>query len=183
VGCTAQWSRACNKFDFHTYALGVREDFLRNSPESRIDHTLAKELALYVVLYSPIQMVVDSPEEYAKRPEAFQFIKDVPTDWDETTALDGEVGEFAVIARKDRNSEDWYVGAVTDTNSRTLQLSDLSFLGGGSYEAQIYADAADADFETNPYEMEIRSERVTKDSRLSFDLARSGGVAVRFRKL
>lgn len=161
----------------------VREDFARNSPKSRIEHTLAKELALYVVLYSPIQMVVDTPEEYAKRPEAFQFIKDVPTDWEESIAIDGQVGEFAVIARKDRNSEDWYLGAVTDAETRDVVLEDLSFLDGGEYEAQIYADGAEADYENNPYAMDIRTQRVSRESEMSLRLARSGGFAIRFRKL
>lgn len=171
-------------FNLRPNALpAVREDFPRNSPASRIEHTLAKELALYVILYSPVQMVIDSPEEYAKRPEAFQFIKDVPTDWDETIALHGEVGDFAVIARKDRNSEDWFLGAVTDADARKIELADLSFLGEGEYEAQIYADGANADFEANPYAMNISREQVSKDSVLSLTLARSGGVAIRFRKL
>ncbi|MEP4051089.1 MAG: glycoside hydrolase family 97 protein [Litorimonas sp.] len=161
----------------------VREDFPRNSPKSRIEHTLAKELALYVVLYSPIQMVVDTPEEYAKKPEAFQFIKDVPTDWEESVALDGAVGEFAVIARKDRNSEDWYVGAVTDADAREVAFKDLSFLDEGTYEAQIYADGVTADYEDDPYAMDIRKQEVTQNSRLSLRLARSGGFAIRFRKI
>ncbi|MEP3655555.1 MAG: glycoside hydrolase family 97 protein [Litorimonas sp.] len=161
----------------------VREDFPRNSPKSRIEHTLAKELALYVVLYSPIQMVVDTPEEYAKRPDAFQFIKDVPTDWEESVALDGAVGEFAVIARKDRNSEDWYVGAVTDADAREVAFKDLSFLDEGTYEAQIYADGVTADYEDDPYAMDIRKQEVTQNSRLSLRLARSGGFAIRFRKI
>lgn len=161
----------------------VREDFLRNSPKSRIEHTLAKELALYVVLYSPIQMVIDTPEEYAKRPDAFQFIKDVPTDWEDSIALDGEVGEFAVIARKDRNSEDWYLAAVTNADARDVVFDNLSFLDDGDYEAQIYADGETADYESDPYAIEIRKQNVTQKSRLSLRLARSGGFAIRFRKL
>jgi len=161
----------------------VRDDFPRNNPKSRIEHTLAKELALYVVLYSPIQMVIDTPEEYAKRPDAFQFIKDVPTDWEDSIALDGEVGEFAVIARKDRNSEDWYLAAVTDADARDVVFDNLSFLDDGDYEAQIYADGETADYESDPYAIEIRKQNVTQKSRLSLRLARSGGFAIRFRKL
>lgn len=161
----------------------VRADFPRNSPKSRIEHTLAKELALYIVLYSPIQMVVDTPEEYAKRPEAFQFIKDVPTDWEETIALKGEIAEFAVIARKDRNSEDWYVGGVTNAEARNINFENLSFLDEGDYEAQIYTDDKTADYERNPYAMDIRTQRVTAGTNLSLQLARSGGFAIRFRKL
>lgn len=160
----------------------VRDDFQRNSPASRIEHTLAKELALYVTIYSPIQMVVDSPEEYAKRPDAFQFIKDVPTDWEESIALDGEVGDFAVIARKDRNSEDWYLGAVSDEEARAVEV-ELNFLGGGDYEAQIYRDGPDADYESDPYDMVIETRTVTAEDRLILPLARSGGAAIRFRKI
>lgn len=160
----------------------VREDFPRNSPASRIDHTLAKELALYVTIYSPIQMVVDSPEEYAKRPDAFQFIKDVPTDWEESVALSGEVGDYAVIARQDRNSEDWYLGAVTDEQAREIEI-DLTFLSDGSYEAQIYRDGPKADFDTNPYDMVIEKRTVSSAEKLDFSLGRSGGVAIRFKKL
>jgi len=160
----------------------VRDDFQRNSPASRIEHTLAKELALYVALYSPIQMVVDSPEEYAKRPDAFQFIKDVPTDWEDSVALDGEIGEFAVIARKDRSRDDWYLGAVTDANARAVEV-ELSFLDDGNYEAQIYRDGPDADYETNPYDMRIERRTVTSEDRLVLPLARSGGAAIRFKKL
>jgi alpha-glucosidase len=163
-------------------AAPVRSDFQRNSPASRIEHTLAKELALYVVLYSPIQMVVDSPEEYAKRPDAFQFIKDVPTDWEQSLALDGEVGEFAVFARKERGGEDWYLGAVTDADARNVEI-DLSFLDDGEFEAQIYRDGSDADYEDNPYDLQIETRTVTSDDTMALRLARSGGAAIRFRKL
>jgi len=128
-------------------------------------------------------MVIDTPEEYAKRPDAFQFIKDVPTDWEDSIALDGEVGEFAVIARKDRNSEDWYLAAVTDADARDVVFDNLSFLDDGDYEAQIYADGETADYESDPYAIEIRKQNVTQKSRLSLRLARSGGFAIRFRKL
>jgi len=160
----------------------VHSDFPRNSPASRIEHTLAKELALYVVLYSPIQMVVDTPEEYAKRPDAFQFIKDVPTDWEETIALDGEIGEFAIFARQERGGEDWYLGAVTDADARNVEI-DLSFLPIGEFEAHIYRDGPNADYESNPYDLLIETRRVTSGDSLALVLARSGGAAIRFKKL
>lgn len=160
----------------------VRPDFPRNSPASRIEHTLAKELALYVVLYSPIQMVVDTPEEYAKRPDAFQFIKDVPTDWEDTIALDGEIGEFAVFARQERGGEDWYLGAVTDADARNVEV-DLSFLKDGEFEAHIYRDGPNADYESDPYDLVIETRTVTSSDTLALDLARSGGAAIRFKKL
>ena len=154
----------------------------RNDVRSRIEHTLAKELALYVVIYSPVQMVVDSPEEYAKRPDAFQFIKDVPTDWEDSIALDGEVGDFVVFARKDRNSEDWYVGGVTDENAMNYSL-DLTFLGEGDYEAQIYRDGPYAHFDTAPYDIVVESRQVSQSQSLEMKMAPSGGFAIRFKKL
>jgi alpha-glucosidase len=160
----------------------IRADFPRHDMRSRIEHTLAKELALYVTIYSPIQMVVDSPEEYAKRPDAFKFIQDVPTDWEESIALSGEVGDYAVIARQDRKSEDWYLGAITDADARTVEV-DLSFLGEGEYEAQIYRDGPNADYETDPYDMVIESQTVSANDTLSLPMGRSGGAAIRFRKL
>jgi len=159
----------------------VAEDLPRNDVRSRIEHTLAKELSLFVAIYSPIQMVMDLERNYEARPDAFQFIKDVPTDWEESIALEGEVGDYAVIARKDRNSEDWYVAALTDADARKL-IVDLSFLGEGDYEAQIYRDGPKADYETNPYDMVIETKAVTSADKLSLALGRSGGAAIRLKK-
>ena len=92
----------------------VREDMPRGSPESRVETTLAKQLALYVIIHSPLQMAADLPENYESRPDAFQFIRDVPADWGETVALAGEVGEYVVIARRERGGDDWYLGAITN---------------------------------------------------------------------
>ena len=106
----------------------------------RIQSTVAKQLALYVVLYSPIQMAADLPENYAKYPKPFQFIKDVPVDWSDTRVLNGEVGDYVTIARKDRNSDDWYLGAITDENAAYAAVS-LGFLDDGKkYYATIYRD-------------------------------------------
>src|SRR5262249_61991020 len=103
------------------------------------------QLANYVVLYSPLQMAADLPENYAKYPGPFQFIKDVPTDWADTRVLNGEVGDYVTFARKDRNSDDWYIGSVTDENARTPEVK-LDFLDAKrKYQAQIYRDADDAD--------------------------------------
>jgi alpha-glucosidase len=160
----------------------VADDLLRNDVRSRIEHTLAKELSLYVAIYSPIQMVMDLERNYEARPDAFQFIKDVPTDWEQSIALQGEVGDFAVIARKDRNSEDWYLGALTDADARDLNVS-LSFLGEGTYEAQIYRDGPKADYETNPYDIVIETREVNSSKNLALSLGRSGGAAIRLKKL
>ena len=151
-----------------------------NHPESRVQTTLAKELALYVVIYAPLQMASDLPENYAAHPDAFQFIKDVPTDWEKTVVADAVIGDYVVTARQDRNSSDWYLGAVTDEESRTLDVP-LSFLEPGvKYEATIYADAPDADWKTNPAAYVITKELVDSDKTLKLNLAAGGGAAVRF---
>ncbi|WP_371398436.1 glycoside hydrolase family 97 protein [Fretibacter rubidus] len=160
----------------------VADDLQRNDVRSRIEHTLAKELSLFVAIYSPIQMVMDLQQHYEARPEAFQFIKDVPTDWEQSITLDGAVGDYAVIARKDRNSDDWYLAALTDATARDLSV-DLSFLDAGSYEAQIYRDGPKADYETDPYDMVIERKTVTAAETLQLPLGRSGGAAIRFKKL
>lgn len=150
--------------------------------------TLAKQLAQYVVLYSPIQMAADLPENYEAKPDAFQFIKDVPTDWSESIALQGEVGDFIVMARKESqhkhySGDDWFLGAVTDENAISLDIP-LSFLDEGQrYEAQIYSDGEDAHWETNPYALSITHKQVSATDTLTLKLASSGGAAVRFRKL
>jgi alpha-glucosidase len=146
----------------------------------RILSTLAKQLALYVVIYSPIQMAADLPENYAKHPGPFQFIRDVPADWSESRALDGAVGDFVVIARKDRGSEDWYLGGVTDENARTIQVP-LNFLDAGkTYSAEIYRDADDAAFDGNASAIAIETRKARKGDAWSIRLAPGGGFAIRF---
>ncbi|NNK36871.1 MAG: glycoside hydrolase family 97 protein [Xanthomonadales bacterium] len=147
----------------------------------RVQTTLAKQLALYVTLYSPIQMAADLPENYEARPEAFQFIVDVPTDWEQSLALAGEVGEFVVFARQQRGGEDWYLGAVSDENPRRLTIP-LDFLEPGrSYTAQIYRDGDDAHWKDNPYAIVIEQRKVRRGEPLELPLAAGGGMAVRFR--
>ncbi len=145
-----------------------------------IQSTLAKQLALYVVLYSPIQMAADTPENYAKFPGPFRFITDVPTDWADSRALAGEVGDYAVIARKDRHGEDWYLGAVTDEQRRDASVR-LDFLDEDrEYVAQIYRDGAGADWRTAPFEIVIEERRVRRGDVLTLALAPGGGQAIRF---
>ena len=144
----------------------------------RVNTTLAKQLAYYVVIYSPIQMAADFIENYEDVP-AFQFIKDVPVDWDTTVVINGEIGEYVTIARKDRNSQDWYLGSITNEEARIFDL-DLSFLDAkGGYTAEIYADGPKADWELNPYDMSIGEEPVGTSYEIK--LARGGGHAVRFK--
>jgi alpha-glucosidase len=146
----------------------------------RIQSTIAKQLALYVVLYSPIQMAADLPENYARFSKPFQFIKDVPTDWSETRMLNGEVGDFVTFARKDRNSEEWFLGAISDEQARTLDVK-LDFLDAGRrYFATIYRDGENAGFAGDPASVEIETRAVSRGDALTLRLAPGGGQAIRF---
>jgi alpha-glucosidase len=150
---------------------------------NRVKTTLTKQLALYVVLYSPIQMAADLPRNYVQRLDAFQFIQDVPTDWSNSIALAGEVGDYVAFTRKQRGAEDWYLGALTDEQPRKLSLK-LDFLTTGKrYEAQIYRDGSKADWLTNPYDYVIETKTVTAKDTLDLSLAASGGTAIRFKAL
>jgi alpha-glucosidase len=149
----------------------------------RVQSTLATQLALYVVIYSPVQMAADLPENYEKHLDAFQFIRDVPADWEQSRTLQAVIGDYVVVARQPRGGRDWFLGAVTDEQERRL-LQPLSFLTPGKrYEAQIYADAADADFRTNPVAYVISKRVVTSKEVLTLDLRPGGGQAIRFRAL
>jgi alpha-glucosidase len=145
-----------------------------------LQSTIARQLALYVVIYSPIQMAADLPENYEAAMAPFQFIKDVPTDWEDSLVLNGEVGDFVTFARKDRNSEDWYLGSVTDEEARTLTV-ELDFLNPRrTYTAQIYRDGAAADWEVNPRDFVIERRQVASGDSLTLRLAPGGGQAIRF---
>ncbi len=151
-------------------------------PNNRVNTTLAKQLALYVVIFSPLHMAADLPENYEARPKPFKFIQDVPTDWQDTQVLHARIGDYVTIVRLDRNSDDWYLGSLTDENGRNLQAK-LSFLEPNqTYVAEIYRDAAGADWQSNPYAIEIAEELVTSTTTLPLRLAPGGGQAIRFRK-
>lgn len=140
--------------------------------------TLAKQLALYVVMYSPLQMAADLPENYEKHLDAFQFIKDVAVDWDDTKILAAEPGDYINTARKAKNSENWFVGGITDENERNFTV-DFSFLDKGkTYEATIYEDGKNADYIKNPQSYHIYKQKVTSNSKIKIHLARSGGYAI-----
>jgi alpha-glucosidase len=152
---------------------------LRGAGGRRIESTMAKQLALYVVLYSPVQMAADLPENYEKHPKAFQFIKDVPADWSETRVLNGEVGDFVTMARKDRRSETWYLGAITDEQPRTLSVS-LDFLDEGRrYYATIYRDGRNAGHDRDGHALDIEVRPVSRHDHLQLVLAPGGGQAMR----
>jgi len=157
--------------------------FGKSALTERVQSTLATQLALYVLVYSPVHMAADLPENYEKRPDAFQFIKDVPTDWETSRTLLGEIGDYVVVARQQRSGNDWYLGATTDEMARTLDIP-LDFLERGrKYEAQIYRDASDADYRTNPTALVIEKRTVTSKDHIAAALAPGGGLAIRFSAL
>jgi alpha-glucosidase len=152
----------------------------RRNDEPRVRTTVAKQLALYVVIYSPLQMAADLPENYVGKP-AFQFIRDVAVDWDTSRVIDGKIGDYVIVARRERNSPQWFLGAITDEQARTFDVP-LTFLDPGkSYIADIYADGPQANWETNPLPVAISHRTVTRASRLRIALAPGGGQAVRIR--
>lgn len=150
-------------------------------PGTRVHSTLSNQLALFVVLYSPLQMACDKIENYEKHPAEFQFVKDVPCDWNQSRLLDGKIGEYVVMARQDRNSDDWYIGAVTDEQPREIAIP-LTMLGEGEWQATVYADAADADWKSNPYATSITTQKVQAADTINIRLATGGGCAIRLIK-
>ncbi len=150
-------------------------------PNTRVQTTIAKQLALSVVIYSPLQMASDMIENYENRPE-FEFITSCPANWAKTVVPDAKIGEYVTIARKDRDSENWFVGSITNADKRNLSLP-LTFLDSGEkYKAKIFKDAKDADYKANPYKVEIQELDVTSDTVLKLELATSGGTAIMILK-
>lgn len=168
-------------FDFTPGIFDLLLEKGNRPPNNRVNTTLAKQLALYVVIYSPMQMAADLPENYAGHP-AFQFILDVPVDWDETRVLNGKIGDYVTFARKDRHSGDWYLGSITDENGRSLKTT-LTFLEPDKqYVAEIYADAEGADWQSNPLAIDIREQPVDHTTTLTLKLAPGGGQVIRIRE-
>lgn len=163
------------------YTPGIFEmDISKLNPDnnSHVNTTLANQLGLYVVMYSPLQMAADLPENYNRFLDAFQFIKDVPVEWSESKYLEAEPGYYITIARKDKNSNNWFVGNNNGVNPRTSIIS-LDFLEKGKkYEATIYADAKDADYKTNPQAYKITKQKVTNKSKLKMTSAAAGGYGI-----
>lgn len=167
--------------DYTPGIFQIKMDYYNPGSKFQVHTTLAKQLALFVIMYSPIQMAADLPENYERFPDAFQFIVDVPVDWQRKKVLSAEPGDFIVIARKDRNSENWFLGAVTDENEREFELS-LEFLDEGNYEATLYCDSNDANWKTNPMSYKIEKRVVTKSDKIKIRLAEGGGCAISFIK-
>lgn len=151
-------------------------------PNTKVHTTLAKQLALSVVIYSPLQMASDMIENYENNP-AFEFITSCPTDWSKMVVPDAKIGEFVTIARRDKATDNWFLGSITNKDARTVKL-DLKFLDPNKkYKAKIFRDGKGADYETNPYPVIIEEKEVDSKTVLSVDLARSGGVAIILTKL
>ncbi len=163
------------------YTPGIFEmDVSKISPNnhSHVNSTLANQLALYVTMYSPLQMAADLPENYDRFPDAFQFIKDVAVDWSDSKYLEAEPGEYITVARKAKGNNNWFVGNVNGTSPRTAKIS-LGFLDkGATYEATIYADAKDAHYKTNPQAYTIRKMMVNSNTQLDLFSAPGGGYAI-----
>jgi len=168
------------------YTPGIFEmDLAKFSPEKQthVLSTICGQLALYVTLYSPLQMAADLPENYAPFMDAFQFIKDVPVEWERSVYMEAAPMEYVTIARKDKNSDAWYLGSVTDAKPHDSVLK-LDFLDEGrKYEATIYADAKNADYKTNPQAYVITKKKVTAKSTLKLHSAPGGGFAVSIKPL
>jgi alpha-glucosidase len=154
---------------------------LKGSNDSAIPSTVAKQLALYVAIYSPVVMAADTPETYAALPGPLKFIRDVPTDWSDTRVLNGEVGDYATVARKAKGSNDWYLGAIGDEQARVLPVK-LDFLDSGrSYTAEIYRDADNTDYRTETrHRFMIEKRTVRRGDTMLLRLAPGGGQAIRF---
>ena len=166
--------------DFTPGIFNIKFDEYRS--ENQVNTTLAQQLALYVVIYSPVQMAADLVEHYEANSAPLQFIKDVGVDWYETKILNGEIGDFVTVARKERETEKWFLGSITDENSRELILN-LNFLDKETtYEATIYKDGENAHWDENPLDLVIEKKDVTSKSKLNIKLAAGGGVAVSFHK-
>lgn len=162
------------------YTFGTFDFSNPNTPTSRVKTTISKQLAQYVVIYSPLQMASDLYEAY-EGVKAFDFISDVPTDWEQTKVLDAVIGDYVVTARQERGGSDWYLGAITDENARTLDVP-LSFLEKGKWMAQIYEDTPQTSYETSPETYQYREVEVSAKDVLNIKLATSGGCAIRFIK-
>lgn len=166
--------------DYTPGIFEIKMSYYDKSKTEQVHTTLAKQLALYVTMYSPLQMAADLPENYEKYSDAFQFIKDVAADWDESKYLEAEPGDYLTVVRKAKGSESWFLGAITDENARKSEIK-LDFLTKGQkYKAIIYEDAKNADWQKNPIAYKIKTIEVTSKSKINLNLAPGGGTAISF---
>lgn len=166
--------------DYTPGIFEVKMSIYDKTKKEQVHTTLTKQLALYLTMYSPLQMAADLPENYERYPDAFQFIKDVAVDWQESKYLEAEPGDYLTVARKDKKSENWFLGAITDENARNTEIK-LDFLSPDKkYKAVIYQDGKTAHWEKNPISYEIKTMTVTSKTKLKLVLAAGGGTAISF---
>lgn len=167
--------------DYTPGIFQIKMNYFVPNKKEQVHTTLVKQMALYVTMYSPLQMAADYPENYERFSDAFQFIKDVAVDWDDTKILEAEPGDYITIARKAKGKEEWHLGAITDESARSSKIS-LNFLNKDQwYVAAVYADAKDAHWEKNPMAYEINSYLVNSKTVLKLKLAEGGGAAISFK--
>lgn len=167
----------------YTPGIFKLKGYAAGNAERQVHTTLAKQLALYITLYSPLQMAADLPENYEAHPDAFQFIKDVAVDWDDTKVLEAEPGAYVTMARKAKGSDNWFIGAITNENTRSASFP-LTFLDKGKkYEATLYLDGENAGWKTNPESYQVKKIIVNSTTKLNLKLAAGGGAAVSIKLL
>lgn len=149
-----------------------------NKHNNQVNTTLAQQLALYVVIYSPIQMAADLPENYEANDPPLQFIRDVGVDWEQTKVLEGQIGDFVTIAREEKGTGSWFLGSITNEDARTTTINFDFLEPGKTYTARIYKDGEDAHWDENPLSIDIEETELTSDSTLDFELAPGGGLAI-----
>lgn len=166
--------------DYTPGIFEIKMNAYDSTKTEQVHTTIAKQLALYVTMYSPLQMAADLPENYQKHLDAFQFIVDVPLDWQNSIYLEAEPGKYLTVVRKDKNTERWFLGAITNKDPRKTSIS-LDFLTAGKkYKATLYLDGKDADWKDNPKSYQIITKEVTSKSDLKLKLAPGGGAAISF---
>ncbi|WP_028282390.1 glycoside hydrolase family 97 protein [Olleya marilimosa] len=166
--------------DYTPGIFEIKMNAYDSTKTEQVHTTLAKQLALYVTMYSPLQMAADLPENYQKHLDAFQFIVDVPLDWQNSIYLEAEPGEYLTVVRKDKHTDNWFLGAITNKDPRKTSIS-LDFLTAGKkYKATLYLDGKDADWKDNPKSYQIITKEVTSKSDLKLKLAPGGGAAISF---
>ena len=169
--------------DYTPGIFEIKMSYYDKNKTEQVHTTLAKQLALYLTMYSPLQMAADLPENYERYPDAFQFIKDVAVDWQESKYLEAEPGDYLTVARKEKNGERWFLGAITDENARDMEIK-LDFLSPNKkYKAIVYQDGTDADWKNNPKSYQIKTIQVTSKSKIKLHLANGGGTAISFQPI
>lgn len=169
--------------DYTPGIFEIKMSYYDKTKTEQVHTTLAKQLALYVTMYSPLQMAADLPENYERYADAFQFIKDVAVDWQDSKYLEAEPGDYLTVVRKEKNGERWFLGAITDENARKTEIK-LDFLTPNKkYQAVIYQDGIDADWKNNPKSYAIKTIEVTSKSKIKLNLANGGGTAISFKPI